>query len=309
MTLQILVGADPELFMFKDGKPVSAHNMIPGDKKHPHKVPHGAVQVDGLALEFNIDPAKDEQEFVNNLTAVMATLKEMVPEYELRAVPVAEFGAKYLAEQPMEALELGCEPDFCAWTNGAVNPRPNGAADFRTGAGHVHIGWTNDVDPHDPQHMEACVMAAKQLDWALGLGSLMFDQDQKRRTLYGAAGCFRPKPYGVEYRTLSNAWLQSKEMMAWVFRVTTKAMQDLAEGVSYGKLGSEAQTLIAGSYGASTVKMYFDKTGLEYPPGINPATGKPFVVVKKAEGLKVSRAKKVAAGAPVLWDDALNDLF
>lgn len=307
MTLQILVGADPEIFMFKDGKPISAHNMIPGDKKHPHKVPFGAVQVDGLALEFNIDPAKDEHEFVNNLTAVMATLKEMVPGYDLRAIPVAEFGAKYLSEQPQEALELGCEPDFCAWTNGGVNPRPNGAADFRTGAGHVHIGWTNDVDPHDPQHMEACVMAAKQLDWALGLGSLMFDQDKKRRTLYGAAGCFRPKPYGVEYRTLSNAWLQSKELMAWVFRVTTKAMQDLAEGKAYGKLGSEAQTLIAGDYGAGTVNTYFKMTGLEYPPGIDTRTGKPFVV-KKAEGIKVSRAKKAPAVKPAnLFDDFFDE--
>lgn len=284
MTLQILVGADPEVFMFKDGKPVSAHKMIPGDKKNPYKVAHGAVQVDGLALEFNIDPAKNELEFITNLTAVMATLKEMVPGYDLQAIPVAEFGQKYLDTQPMEALELGCEPDFDAWKDGAVNPRPNGAADFRTGAGHVHIGWTNDVDPHDPQHMEACVMASKQLDWALGLGSLMYDNSEssrKRRTLYGAPGCFRPKPYGVEYRTLSNAWLQSKELMGWVFRTTTRALQDLAEGKVYGNHGDEARTIICGNYDGRIHRDFFNRTGLEFPPGIDPKTGRSFAKAPK----------------------------
>ena len=54
---QILVGCDPEVFVAKGGKFISAHGMIPGTKKAPHKVERGAVQVDGMALEFNIDPA------------------------------------------------------------------------------------------------------------------------------------------------------------------------------------------------------------------------------------------------------------
>lgn len=276
-TNTILVGADPEIFMFQNGKPVSAHGAVPGDKKNPFKVAHGAVQVDGMALEFNIDPAKDEQEFVKNLTAVMRTLKEMVPGYDLVATPVAEFGAQYLSTQPMEALELGCEPDFNAWNDGAVNPRPNGEADFRTGAGHVHIGWTKDVDPHDPAHMEACIMATKQLDWALGLGSMLYDGDAvaaKRRTLYGAAGCFRPKSYGVEYRTLSNAWLKSEELMAWVFRTTTNAIQDLMNGKAYGLLEDQARTIIGGDFSKVIALEYFKRTGLEVPPGVDPTTGK-----------------------------------
>lgn len=267
--LDILVGADPEVFMMKNGKFESAHGAIPGDKKNPHKVKNGAVQVDGLALEFNIDPAKNEKEFVKNLTKVMAILKEMVPGYELAAVPVAEFGEEYLAKQPKEALELGCEPDFNAWEDGAVNPRPDGKVDFRTGAGHVHIGWGSDFDINNPDHLEACCMVTKQLDYYLGLASLVYDTDTKRRTLYGAAGAFRPKSYGVEYRVLSNAWLQSKELMAWVFRTTDKAIQDLMAGKrAFDTYGEEACYYIKDKKPSmGNVAYILQKLGVEPPPG------------------------------------------
>lgn len=225
--MDILVGADPEVFMKRDGKFHSAHGVIQGDKKNPQKVNKGAVQVDGLALEFNIDPAKNEQEFVENIKAVMATLKEMVPGYELEAVPVAEFGMDYLKAQPAEALELGCDPDFNAWNGGQANPRPNGEVDFRTGAGHVHIGWGSDFDIANPDHLDACMMVTKQLDYYLGLGSLIYEPANKRREMYGAFGAFRPKPYGVEYRVLSNAWLKDEKLMSWVYRMTKRAIDDL----------------------------------------------------------------------------------
>ncbi len=42
----------------------------------------------------------------------------------------------------------------------------------------------------------------------------MYDKDTERRGMYGKAGAFRPKPYGVEYRTLSNAWLSNDERIS-----------------------------------------------------------------------------------------------
>lgn len=270
MTIEILVGADPEIFMFDNaGKPVSAHGVIQGDKKNPQKVPFGAVQVDGMALEFNIDPAASKEQFSHNLQQVMATLAAMVPGYDLRAVPVAEFGAAYMKTQPKEALELGCEPDFNAWANGAVNPRPNGDNPFRTGAGHVHVGWGKDLPVDDPIHLEACVMAAKQLDWSLGLGSLLFDnspESKKRRKLYGAPGCFRPKSYGFEYRTLSNSWLKSKALMEWVFEVTHKSILDLTKGIAYGEHQEAVKVIINGSYDDNLIRRYFNRTGCPLPP-------------------------------------------
>ena len=267
MALQILIGADPEVFMRKDGVFVSAHGAVKGDKKNPHKVDKGAVQVDGMALEFNIDPASSADEFVDNITSVMSILGSMVPDYELVADLVAHFGLEYIKAQPEEAQELGCDPDFNAWEDGAPNPRPDGDRDFRTGAGHVHIGWTKDMDIGDPGHRQACIMLTKQLDYYLGLGSLMYDKDSKRRSMYGAAGAFRIKPYGVEYRVLSNAWLKSPNLIRWVYETTQKAVADLFEGkAAFKSYGSNARVLLGDENPPiHTVKQYLNILKVPYP--------------------------------------------
>ena len=240
---QILVGCDPEVFVKQDGIFKSAFNLIKGDKKNPQKVKRGAVQVDGMALEFNIDPAASESEFVLNVNEVFATLKAMVPEYEVVATPVADFDPAYMKAQPAEALELGCDPDFNGWS-GAVNPRPNGDRPFRTASGHVHVGWTNGVDTGDAKHVNQSLAAARQLDFFLGLPSLFYDGDIKRRELYGKAGALRIKPYGMEYRTLSNAWLNSDKLMAWVYRNVQAGMDRLMSGDDLSEQFGDIQEII-----------------------------------------------------------------
>ena len=236
--MDFLLGADPEVFVKIGDKFLSAFGLVKGDKLNPHKVKHGAVQVDGMALEFNIDPATNKEEFVNNIQAVMATLQGMVPEYELAAVPTAHFGAEYIATQPPEATELGCEPDFNAYTS-AVNPKPNADLPFRTGAGHVHVGWTENAD--DPLHLEMCETLIKELDAVLGLPSLFLDGDTQRREMYGKAGAYRPKTYGVEYRVLSNFWLQSEELIEFIYQGVSRAITNLSEGTTlYDKYDVEA---------------------------------------------------------------------
>lgn len=223
------LGCDPEVFVKQDGKFRSAHGLIPGDKKNPFKIPFGAVQVDGMALEFNITPAETAADFLKNVTEVYHQLKAMVPTYEVVAEPVALFNVRYMRQQPPEALELGCDPDFNGWTI-AANDRPNGDRPFRTASGHVHIGFTEDRDITDPMHMRECAALACQMDFYLGLPSLKYDKDKKRRQLYGKAGCFRPKSYGVEYRTLSNVWLQSDNLIQWVFNNARDGFQKFKDG-------------------------------------------------------------------------------
>jgi len=234
MSAAILIGSDPEVFLrnTSTGAFASAHGVIPGSKEEPFTVPLGAVQVDGMACEFNTDPAKTRKEFIDNVTGVFKTLDEMLPDNLslVPGVPVAHFSEEVFAAQPAEALELGCEPDYDAYT-GSENPRPNAHnKPMRTAAGHVHIGFKDTEDPLGMLHMMECCDLVKMLDVFLGLYSLTFDTDTERRSLYGKAGAFRPKPYGVEYRVLSNAWLVSEELIGDVYDIATLTTELYLEG-------------------------------------------------------------------------------
>lgn len=244
--MKILVGCDPEVFVRQDGVFKSAFGLIQGDKKNPQKVNRGAVQVDGMALEFNIDPAATEDEFCINVQDVFNTMKLMVPEYEVVTVPVAHFTPEYISNQPPAALELGCDPDFNAWTS-QENIKPNAMRPMRTASGHIHIGWTSDEEVSSGEHRAMCEAAVKQMDFYLGLPSLMYDNDTERREMYGKAGCYRPKPYGVEYRTLSNAWLRSEALMRWVYRNTLAGMQSLIDGKYLVEKYGDIQSIINSS--------------------------------------------------------------
>jgi len=244
----ITIGCDPEVFL-KDkatGKFVSGHNLIPGTKYEPHPVPRGAVLVDGTALEFNIQPAKTLGEFVNNTSTVLANLEHMVrsqaPLLELAIVATAKYTDSDWKTIPKLAKELGCEPDFDAWT-GAMNPRPDHRQPMRTAAGHIHLGWTEEAEMYDTAHYFDCLQTVKQLDAVLYVPSLLWDNDNERRTMYGKIGAFRPKPYGVEYRSLSNQWLTDTQLVSWVYLASKRAVELLDDDRLIFEHGDYAPTL------------------------------------------------------------------
>lgn len=212
MATEFYIGADPEVFVKKNGKGVSVYETgLPGDKKNPHKTSHGALQQDGFAAEFNIDPspADDFARFNQNIVKTLADLREEINKhgkYNLAIVPTMDFEPEYMAAQPDHVKELGCDPDFNAYTM-KVNPRPDGDRPFRSGAGHIHGGWGADIPVDNEDHFEICAGFVRMLDATVGLFMTYIDRDPRRRELYGKAGAFRPKSYGVEYRTPSNAWL------------------------------------------------------------------------------------------------------
>ena len=229
--VEFLIGCDPEVFVKNaQGEFVSAHGMIPGTKTEPLKVRNGMVQVDGMALEFGIDPAATKKDFVYRINDVLSQLKEMLPEgHSLSISSIAEFSPEVIAAQPEEALELGCDPDYNAYTLDK-NPRPRLTnPNIRSAGGHVHIGWGAKLPTRDPKHIEACAALAAEMDYYMGAASLAWDKDSVRRSIYGAAGAFRPKPYGMEYRSGSNQWLKSDELIGFVFDTTTRAVESLMD--------------------------------------------------------------------------------
>lgn len=237
--INFTIGCDPEIFVRekKTGRLISGAGLIPGDKREPHKVKYGAVQVDGMALEFNTDPVSIDDGFSafdKNVVTVLGSLRGMVPrDYEFVYDGSVTFDKEYYdKEVPPEAKELGCDPDFNAYRGGEKNPAPSGDTPRRGAAGHIHIGWGENIPFDHPDHIAICCDFVKCLDAYVGLATLLYESDSAlaRKDLYGKAGAFRPKSYGVEYRTPSNEWLQSNDRRLLIWKCVEAAIKDMQQG-------------------------------------------------------------------------------
>lgn len=231
------LGCDPEFFVTgPDGTPVTAAGLIPGDKELPHPVTGGAIQVDGMAVEFNTNPVplNNREAFHTNFVEVVSALKKALPKgHDLLIQPSIVFDAEYYATVvPDSAKKLGCDPDYNAYT-GEKNVPPSSDSPARGAAGHIHIGWGKDIPALHDEHMALCREFVKCLDFWVGMGLTIFETDTERRKMYGAAGAFRPKSYGVEYRVPSNAWCTNKARRDFMITLVQYAVQDMARPNPY----------------------------------------------------------------------------
>lgn len=228
MQVSVRKGADPELFLVEKetGKFISSVGLIGGSKDSPLPIGNDCfVQEDNVAVEFNIPPCKSSDEFVKSIQYNLDYIKKKVDTLGLSTniIPSAEFEKDQLCTY--EAQSFGCTPDYNAWLGGKRNPRPSSDNEaLRSAGGHIHIELSKEDNILD---------VVKAMDWFVGCQMLKFDSDNKRRSLYGRAGAFRPKPYGVEYRTASNAWIQDEDKMRWVWDQTDKAVAFVRSGKKF----------------------------------------------------------------------------
>lgn len=253
--MKIIIGCDPEVFVRGNNGYIPARVVAPnlGDKNNPTDFGDGTNgQIDGMALEFGITPTSSPEVFVQRVKKALLHFDDLArshsPNNSLALVPAATFFFDNWRDQvnPVD-FELGCNPDFNAYT-GRRNVIPkNVPPGFRTAAGHIHIGWTKNEDPFSPGHLADCRDVVKQLD-AMFQGFCDLNEvrlEKVRRRLYGKAGAFRPKPYGVEYRVPSNSWLRSQELVWQTHQLTMKAVKDLASGEFYPEYsGVDARKII-----------------------------------------------------------------
>lgn len=215
------LGADPEVFLVDStNKPISSIGLIGGNKWHPVQVenlPEGfTLQEDNVALEFGIPPAATEDQFVEHIrTVLQAGLSKC------KGLTFSKLSCTIFPEDQMQhpaAHMFGCEPDFDAWTE-KENEKPTPPHPFmRSAGGHVHI----ETKLNKTNVVKAC-------DLTLAVPSVLMDDGAERKQLYGKAGCYRPKPYGVEYRTLSNFWIFGEKYVRWVWKNTQRALEEISD--------------------------------------------------------------------------------
>ena len=227
----IRVGADPELFIRRKGTTIffPACGLVGGTKQRPKKIDNRghAVQEDNVMVEFNIRPAKTRGEFVESNKFVLGYLTAALPEFDLDICASARFDEALLAKAGYQAMVFGCDPDYNAWT-WEVNSSPEARTNLRTAGGHIHIGYKNPAINNQVELIRA-------MDLFLGVPSIILDKDVERRQRYGKAGAFRPKEYGTEFRTVSNFWLKSEELMGWAYDNAVRAVDFLNKGETISK--------------------------------------------------------------------------
>ena len=162
---------------------------------------------------------QDAENWLKNIRKSLEYINKTLPQnLEAVAVPAANLHPKYL--QTRNAQEFGCEPDFNVWTR-SINNRPSATDSTLRSAGfHIHIGYKNKSEEIDEYLVKA-------LDLFLSVPATIVEPDNQRKQLYGKAGAFRFKDYGVEYRSLSNYFINSDSLMKWVFDNTQTAIDFL----------------------------------------------------------------------------------
>lgn len=220
------IGADPELFIInsKTGDVVSSIGLIPGEKGNPYRsidMPEGyGLETDNILAEFNIPPVTTKEEFIMTITYMKNYIKKFIKakNSNLDILCKASMIVNEDQLQSPEAKLFGCSVDYNAYTE-EPNPKPKGErTNLRSAGFHIHIGYDNC-------NVETSLLLIKYLDMYLGIPSVLKDEDTKRRSLYGKAGCFRLTPYGLEYRVLSSYFLSTKITLSWVWNGIRKAIE------------------------------------------------------------------------------------
>jgi hypothetical protein len=217
------LGCDPEVFLLnEDGNPVSSIGKVGGTKEEPIQVPNlpkgFTLQEDNVSVEFGVPPARNRAMWVKNINMIKNAALAQLPNHSFSNLSCIVFPKEQLRHP--KALIFGCEPDFNAWT-GEMNPSPcppNPA--MRSAGGHIHV--ETKIDARE---------GVKAMDFFLGLPSLLMDiYGKDRRQIYGREGSFRPKPYGFEYRVLSNFWIFQDKYARWVWDQTARALDFVNSG-------------------------------------------------------------------------------
>jgi hypothetical protein len=232
------MGCDPEFFFRTDKGIIGAEKVFKpeglvvksnsyGDSKHSKFI------IDGVQAELNPKPNTCRANLANEIAYCFKTLKEDLKKKGAnisidlsRSVTISEEALKELDEKNQK---FGCAPSFTVYKNPGVKLTKVDPLKYlsRSAGGHIHIGFDNYPNSRNQltlHHKEFVQL----LDIICGNTLVLVDRDKsnvKRRRLYGRAGEYRLPAHGLEYRTPSNFWLTSAQMMSLAFGLARLAFE------------------------------------------------------------------------------------
>jgi hypothetical protein len=227
-------GLDPEILVQKDDKIVCPLVFATVPKEVTPFGAAGGYNRDGMALELNPNPSHIIREVSANLHTLLKQAIDMAGLYGFKLskslhVNISE--ALNADNLPGDVYEIGCEPDYNAYTRkvNQVKVDPSKYLDRFCG-GHIHIGVGSIQFP------EACELV-KLFDYHAGLLSVMYSLDietaRRRRETYGKAGAFRfdEEKGKIEYRVPDASWLWVEEGFENLCAKMTQALVEFRAGI------------------------------------------------------------------------------
>jgi hypothetical protein len=208
----------------KNNQLVSSEGIVGGTKDDPRDLGDGIfIQEDNVAVEYNIPPCNSADELVHCINLGLTKVQKELDVYGYKIAIMASgvFDPEYI--YTTHGLTMGCEPDYSVYT-GKHNDLINSNTCLRSCGGHIHIGY-DSKSLTTRQRKISIANIVRAMDLFLCVPSMLLDSDTRRRELYGKPGSFRVKNYGLEYRSLSNFWIGSEELIRWVWDQTVLAFE------------------------------------------------------------------------------------
>lgn len=220
-------GSDPEFMLAKNGRICSAIGIVPGTKDKRHKIGDNCFYYDNVLAECTITPSSSKEEAIVNFRDCLQKFAALVDPCKL--VPIASHNYPTSELQHKAAFEIGCKREACAYA--LIEPEPPEEIFLSTGlrvaGGHIHIGAKVAQDAF------GCLSLIRMLDLFIGVPSIFMDHDKtskKRKEAYGKAGRFRQPKHGAEYRSISNFWLASPELVGVIYDICAFTVAFVEEG-------------------------------------------------------------------------------
>jgi hypothetical protein len=239
-------GSDFELMVEEKASQeiIPVTGILGGTKKVPLPIGEDCFrQEDGPMAEFNIPPVTNQKDWVNKIFYCIDWFNNSFENYQLIAQSSQEYQKEDLDK--FNLWEFGCDPSWNAYLQDQVTPDGSNTT-LRTCGFHVHVGF-EDPTFYIPEGFQL----AKHCDLFLGIPSVLWDNDQRRRSLYGLPGDFRFKERGkvsiFEYRTLGGNLLRDKQTVKKVFRNLKLAIQSFNENKHLPHDHLLRETILAGN--------------------------------------------------------------
>lgn len=236
-------GCDPEFFFSNAAGVVESANVLPELGIDSGR---GKIVIDGLQAELNPSANSCREVLGVSISQLFRTMSrnlamqspDIKPSFST-AVTLTDADMEKLSDR---AKTFGCSPsqNLDKEVGGKISVDPS-TYRVRTAGGHIHLGeqseivWRDTALAHiftEEQHRVNAVLKKPELlvpvlDAIVGNTCVLIDRDpinKERRKVYGRAGEFRTPAHGLEYRTLSNFWLQSYTLFSMVFNLTRDAV-------------------------------------------------------------------------------------